>query len=305
MTQPRSRAGAGTPSKDAGPSLLLIGTGLVGGSFALAAKAAGLFDRVVGMDRDPAALREALALGIVDTVLEGAVAEALAEGAAGPPGRFDAACVAVPVGDVAACVRAAAPRAEVVFDVGSVKGAIVDALAPPPANYVPCHPVAGSERAGPAAARAGLFKDRVVALTPVPNTDAGAARTVRGYWERLGARVLEEAPAAHDRRLALLSHLPHLVAFAFMEVAGRGDTLTGAGAGFRDFTRIAAADAGVWGDILSSNAGNVRPYLDDLLETLRSFAASAEAGVGAGNGDLRRRIAAAARVRRALDAAEP
>lgn len=287
------------------PSLLLIGTGLVGGSFALAAKAAGLFDRVVGMDRDPATLREALALGIVDTVLEGAVAEALAEGAAGSPGRFNAACVAVPVGDVAACVRAAAPRAEVVFDVGSVKGAIVDALAPPPANYVPCHPVAGSERAGPAAARADLFKDRMVALTPAPNTDAGAARTVRGYWERLGARVLEEAPAAHDQRLALLSHLPHLVAFAFMEVAGRADTLTGAGAGFRDFTRIAAADARVWGDILSSNADNVRPYLDDLLATLRSFAASAEADAGAGNGDLRQRIAAAAEVRRALDAAEP
>lgn len=286
------------------PSLLLIGTGLVGGSFALAAKAAGLFDRVVGMDQDPDALRAALALGIADAILEGAVAEALAEGA-GPPGRFDAACVAVPVGDVAACVRAAAPRAEVVFDVGSVKGAVVDALAPPPANYVPCHPVAGSERAGPAAARADLFKDRVVALTPVPNTDAGAARTVRGYWERLGARVLEEAPAAHDQRLALLSHLPHLVAFAFMEVAGRADTLTGAGAGFRDFTRIAAADAGVWGDILSSNADNVRPYLDDLLATLRSFAASAEAGIGAGSSDLRQRIAAVARVRRALDAAKP
>ena len=304
MTPQCSRAGAGTPSKDAVPSLLLIGTGLVGGSFALAAKTAGLFDRVVGMDRDPDALREALALGIVDSVLEGAVAEALTKGA-GPPGRFDAACVAVPVGDIAACVRAAAPRAEVVFDVGSVKGAVVDALAPPPANYVPCHPVAGSERAGPAAARADLFKDRVVALTPAPNTDAEAARTVRGYWERLGARVLEEAPAAHDQRLALLSHLPHLVAFAFMEVAGRADTLTGAGAGFRDFTRIAAADAGVWGDILSSNADNVRPYLDDLLATLRSFAASAEAGIGAGNGDLRQRIAAAARVRRALDAAEP
>ena len=282
-------------------SLLLIGTGLVGGSFALAARAAGLFDRVVGMDRDPEALREALALGVVDAVLEGAVEEALAQGAARLPGRFDAACVAVPVGDVAACVYAAAPRAEVVFDVGSVKSAIVDALAPPPANYVPCHPVAGSERAGPAAARANLFQDRVVALTPVPNTDAAAARTVRGYWERFGARVVVETPAVHDRRLALLSHLPHLVAFAFMEVAGRADSLAGAGAGFQDFTRIAAADARIWADILSSNAGNVRPYLDDLLAALRSFAASAEAGAG----DLRQRIAAAAEVRRAVDVAEP
>lgn len=282
------------------PSLLLIGTGLVGGSFALAAKAAGLFDHVVGIDLDPEALREALALGIVDAALEGAVEEALT---AGPSGRFDAACVAVPVGDVAACVRATAPRASVVFDVGSVKDAIVEALAPPPAHYVPCHPVAGSERAGPAAARANLFQGRMVALTPVPSTDPAATRTVRGYWEQLGARVLEETPAAHDKRLALLSHLPHMVAFAFMEVAGRSDSLTGAGAGFQDFTRIAAADARIWADILGSNAGNVRSYLDDLLATLRSFAASAEAG--AGDSGLRQRIAAAAAVRRAVDAAEP
>lgn len=287
------------------PSLLLIGTGLVGGSFALAAKAAGLFDRVVGSDRDPAALREALALGIVDAALEGPVEAVLAAGAGPRRPRFEAACVAVPVGDVAACVQAAAPWAGVAFDVGSVKGAVVDALAPPPANYVPCHPIAGSERAGPAAASAGLFRGREVALTPAPDTDAAAIRTVRGYWERLGARVVVETPAAHDQRLALLSHLPHLVAFAFMEVAGRADTMAGAGAGFKDFTRIAAADARIWADILRSNAANVRPYLDDLLETLRRFAASAEAHAETGDSDLRERIAAAAEARRAVDADEP
>ena len=269
-------------------SLLLIGTGLVGGSFALAAKAAGLFDRVVGMDRDPDALRQAVALGVVD------------QSAYSMP-DCDAACVAVPVGDIAACVRAAASHAEVVFDVGSVKQAVLDALQPPPANYVPCHPIAGSERAGPAAARADLFRQQVVALTPTADTAAAATATVRGYWEQLGARVVVEAAADHDRRFALLSHLPHLVAFAFMEVAGRAGSLAGAGAGFRDFTRIAAADARIWADILHSNASGVRPYLDDLIDALQSLAKAAEDGGEA----LGRRLAAAAAVKRALGAAEP
>lgn len=269
-------------------SLLLIGTGLVGGSFALAAKAAGIFDHVVGMDRDPEALRQAVALGVVD---EGAVAAA----------RCEAACVAVPVADIAACVRAVAPHAGVVFDVGSVKRTVVDALGEPPANYVPCHPIAGSERAGPAAARADLFRGRTVALTPVAGTGATALATVRGYWQQLGAEVVVEPPAVHDERLALLSHLPHLVAFAFVEVADRGGTLAGAGTGLRDFSRIAAADARVWADILHANAAGVRPYLDELIDTLRSLAEAAEAG----DGTLRRRLAAAAEARRALDATRP
>ena len=268
-------------------SLLLIGTGLVGGSFALAAKAAGLFDRVVGMDHDPEALRQAVALGVVD------------EGADAMP-DCEAACVAVPVGAIADLVQAAAPHAGVVFDVGSVKQAVLDALQPPPANYVPCHPIAGSERAGPASARADLFQQQMVALTPTADTDAAATATVRGYWQRLGARVVVEAADAHDRRFALLSHLPHLVAFAFMEVAGRAGSLADAGAGFRDFTRIAAADARVWADILHSNAASVRPYLDDLIDALQSFAAAAEEGDEA----LRHRLAAAAAVKRALGAVE-
>ena len=269
-------------------TLLLIGTGLVGGSFALAAKTAGLFDHVVGMDRDPEALRQAMALGVVDEGVD-AIADC------------EAACVAVPVGDIADCVRAAAPHASVVFDVGSVKQAVLDALQPPPANYVPCHPIAGSERAGPAAARADLFQQQMVALTPTAGTDAAATATVRGYWEGLGARVVVEAAAAHDRRFALLSHLPHLVAFAFMEVAGRAGSLAGAGAGFRDFTRIAAADARVWSDILHSNAASVRPYLDDLIDALRSLATAAEEGDEA----LGHRLAAAAAVRRALATDKP
>ena len=284
------------PNTPPSRSLLLIGTGLVGGSFALAAKAAGLFARVVGMDRNPESLRQAAALGVVDSVVEGDVGAAAVAAA-----KCEAACVAVPVGDIAGCVRAVAPHVGVVFDVGSVKQAVVDALGDPPANYVPCHPIAGSERAGPAAARADLFRGRAVSLTPVAATAKSATATVRHYWEQLGAEVVVESPAGHDERLALLSHLPHLVAFAFMEVAGRSGSLAGAGAGFRDFSRIAAADARVWADILHGNAAAVRPYLDDLIDALQSLAAAAEAG----DATLRERLAAAAEARRTVDTPAP
>ena len=213
----------------------------------------------------------------------------------------DAVCVAVPVGDIAACVQEAAARAPLVFDVGSVKGAVVDALAPVPPNYVPCHPIAGSERTGPAAASADLFRGASVAMTPLAGTDATAVATVRSYWEAAGGVVAMERPDEHDERLALLSHLPHLVAFAFMEVAGRAKSLDGAGGGFRDFTRIAAADARVWADILQGNAACVRRYLDELVDTMRGFQAAAEGA----HGELPARIHAAAEIKRAMDMAEP
>ena len=271
-----------------GGTLLLVGTGLVGGSFALAAKARGVFDRVVGVDSDPNALRQALELGIVDECCE---TDAISNVAC------DAACIAAPVGAVAAWVQEAAKTAPLVFDVGSVKGPIISALDPVPPNYVPCHPIAGSERAGPAAAHRDLFDAASVVLTPVVETDAAATATVRGYWQAIGATVTLEAPEEHDDRLALVSHLPHLVAFAFMEVAGDADAVAGAGGGFRDFTRIAAADAAIWTDILRTNASRVERHLDELIVALRGFSQAMLDDSG-----LRTRIEAAAAVRRALDA---
>ena len=269
-----------------GKTLLLVGTGMVGGSFALAAKARGLFEHVVGVDRSPAALREAHALGIVDECRESFVA-------------CDAACIAVPVGAIATAAAEAARTCALVFDVGSVKRPIVDALSPLPPNFVPCHPIAGSEQAGPKAARGGLFEGHTVAMTPTVETDAGATATVRDYWQALGAKVVVETPAEHDERLALVSHLPHLVAFAFMEVAGAAKSLDGVGGGFRDFTRIAGADADMWADILRANAPQVQQHLDALVAALRGFSTAAREGDAA----LRERIAAAAAVQRALDAA--
>ena len=269
------------------PTLLLVGTGLIGGSFALAAKANGLFDRVIGADENPEALQEALQLGVIDAIDEDSNDD-----------TFAAACIAVPVGSVADCVRASVARASVVFDVGSVKGTIVEALDPVPANYVPCHPIAGSERGGPAAARADLFNGCTVVLTPERETDAGATATVSRYWHTVGAKMSFGSAAEHDRRFALLSHLPHLVAFAFMEVVAEAGSPPGGGGGFRDFTRIAGADADVWADILHANAPHLQAYVASLRASLQDLADAAQTGSGA----LRERIKAAAQAKRAIDA---
>ena len=267
-------------------SLLLIGTGLIGGSFAKAAKANGVFDRIVGVDRDPDALGRARELDIVD-----AAADA-------PDGDHDAVCVAVPVDAIAGQVREAASRcAGPVFDVGSVKSAVIDPLDPVPANFVPCHPVAGSERQGPLAARADLFEGRALVMTPVAQTDRAAVDAVRGYWEAVGARVVEQTPAAHDEGFALVSHLPHLVAFAFMDTAARAGLLPQVGDGFRDFVRIAGADVDVWTGILHANAARIRPRLDELMGALERFGTAMEEG----GGSLGRCIESAVAAKRAFD----
>ena len=267
-------------------TLLLVGTGLVGGSFARAAKSRGVFDRVVGMDRDPAALAEAVDLGVVDAPAESFAGHA-------------AVCIAVPVAGIAACVRDAVVDHAPVFDVGSVKAPILEALRPVPPNYVPCHPIAGSERNGPAEARADLFEGRAVVLTPVAATDPDAVAAVTSYWEAVGARVVAEDPDDHDRRFALVSHLPHLVAFAFMETAS-GGPLDVVGNGFRDFARTAGADPDVWTDILHANAHEVRARLDELMDALRSYGAM----LGGDPARLRERLAQVVGNKQAFDASD-
>ena len=269
-------------------SLLVIGTGLLGGSFAKAAKTCKLFDRIVGIDRDRAALDQALELGFIDD-------------AHTPGSHCDAVCVAVPVRAIAGHVRDAADGCTgPLFDLGSVKESVIEALDPVPPNFVPCHPIAGSDLHGPGAARADLFDDRVVVMTPVDETDEGAVEVVRGYWEAVGARVVVQTPADHDNRFALISHLPHLVAFAFMDAAARAGPLDQAGNGFRDFVRIAGADVDVWTDILHANASRVRPRLDELMETLDRFATAMDDGTTS----LRDHIASAVQAKRAFDAAD-
>ena len=276
-----------TPKRVEGGTLLLIGTGLIGGSFALAAREHGVFSRIFGADKDPKALDTALSRGVIDGVA--------------PSDRavdYEAACIAVPLSGIATAVCEAAGVARVVFDVGSVKAPIVDALGPrTPPHYVPCHPIAGSERQGPAAADASLFRNRAVVLTPVPRTADWAREQVATYWRAVGSRVEVQTPAHHDRRFALLSHLPHLVAVAFMEVVGRDGPFDDAGSGFRDFSRIAAGDADVWHDILHGNAEHIRHYLDGLIDVLRTLGAATVTG----GAELRQRLEASSALRRTFD----
>ena len=227
--------------------LLLVGTGLIGGSFALAARANGLFDRIVGIDSNPEALETARALGIIE----------------GPEQSFEptAICIATPVSRIAECVADAASRypAIPIFDVGSVKATIVDTLrgsGKVPGNFVPCHPIAGSETVGASAARADLFRGRSVIITPVDETDPHAVSRVESWWRGVGASVTMADSQSHDRLVAATSHLPHLVAFALMEILDDIDdgTLPAyIGDGFRDLSRVAASDPVIWSDILREN----------------------------------------------------
>ena len=270
-------------------SLLLVGTGLIGGSFALAARAEGLFDRVLGVDASSAAIREALAHGVID-----AEAPPAPEGVAGV-------CVAVPVATIAEMVRhadAVAPGVPV-FDVGSVKKPVLDALGGETLpSFVPCHPIAGSERNGPAAADATLFQGCRVVLTPTKATAPVAVATVQEWWQAVGAETVIEDAAVHDDLLAVTSHVPHLLAFALMRLAADADALGHVGGGFRDFTRIAGADADVWSQILGANAQAVSRRLEEFSARLAELADAARSDPQA----LRAAIAEVSRVRRGLDA---
>ena len=267
-------------------ALLLVGTGLIGGSFALAARAAGLFDRFDGVDANPAALRHAQDRGVVDPPADPVTPEAV--------------CVATPVSSIASWVARMAqsyPDAAI-FDVGSVKGSVIEALRAQgalPSNYVPCHPVAGSEKSGAAAARADLFAGRSVIVTPAPETAPSATSQVAGWWRSIGALVTEQTPERHDCLLAATSHLPHLVAFALMEMVGEideGALQSCLGSGFKDFSRIAAADAAVWADILHENRDAVGCWAQALAARL---------AVDEDKATLARRIDQARALRRRLD----
>jgi prephenate dehydrogenase len=228
---------------------------LIGGSFAAALKDAGVVGQVVGIGRGRANLEDALRLGVVD--------EVASDVAAGIHGA-DFVLLAMPVGQMAGVMEAIAPVLSphaVVTDAGSTKRDVVAnaraRLRPALARFVPAHPIAGSERTGVVAASAALFVDRNVILTPLPENTEDAVVRVRSAWLACGARVMEMSPADHDRTLGVVSHLPHVLAFALVDViVGRPDAerLFGlAASGFRDFTRIASSSPEMWRDICLAN----------------------------------------------------
>jgi cyclohexadieny/prephenate dehydrogenase len=238
----------------------LIGTGMIGGSLAAALKRAGTAARVVGCDRDPASAEQARSLGLVDETASSA-AEAARDA--------DLVLLAVPVGATAAVCEALAPvlaaRPDVlVTDCGSTKGEVlraVHAALPFPERFVGAHPIAGTERSGPAAASAELYRGRLCLITPLASTRPDKVVECATLWQSLGAHTRAMDPAEHDRALAYVSHLPHAAAFALAATVGGVEAAGLSGGGFADTTRIAASDPVMWRDVFLSNA---RPLLEAL-----------------------------------------
>jgi len=278
------------------PVLAVVGVGLIGGSAALALRQAGRVGRVLGVGRNAQSLARAQALGLIDAVATPAEAAAQA----------DIILLATPVGSVGGMLAQLRPhlRAETLLtDAGSTKAEVVAAaraaLGERVGQFVPGHPIAGAERTGPEAADASLYRHRTVILTPLPeNTPAGVAR-VRDLWQACGARVIDMDADAHDRVLASVSHMPHLLAAAYMaQVAAADDAaarLALAGTGFRDFTRIAAGSPEMWRDIFLSN----RDALRAELAAVRAVLDQAERAVAQGDGQaLEALLVRAAQARR-------
>ena len=233
----------------------VIGCGLMGGSFALALKRAGLVKRVIGYSKSPSTTEKAKKLGVIDDTAESALLAVSGS---------DIVLMSVPVSASEATFRAIRHLVEpgVLFmDVGSTKRDVIDAarrvLKERVPAFVPAHPITGKEVAGVHNADAALYAGRQVILTPLPQTSPELVQKATDVWAAIGAQVLRMTPENHDAAFASVSHLPHLLAFAYFSAvvnqpAGR-DFLSLAGPGFRDFTRIAASDPTIWRDILMAN----------------------------------------------------
>ena len=262
--------------------LVVVGLGLIGGSFAKGLRARGVCREVVGVDLDPQARRMAVKLGVVDRCEERLAAAC--EGA-------DVIMLAVPIlamervlGELARLDLGDA----VLTDAGSAKGNVVRAadaaFGGVPARFVPGHPIAGSEQSGVEAANGELFKRHKVILTPLPQTDAVALQRVDQLWRELGADVEHMQVEHHDQVLAATSHLPHLLAFGLVDsLAKRNENLEifrYAAGGFRDFTRIAGSDPVMWHDIFLANREAVLRTLDVFRDDLDALRDAVDAGDG-------------------------
>lgn len=245
-------------------TLVVIGVGLIGGSFALALRKAGAVRRIVGVGRSRGNLEQALTAGVIDEI--GASAAAAVGGA-------DLVLLAVPVGQTGRVMAEIEPclgPGTVVTDAGSTKQDVVAMarayLARHLPRFVPAHPIAGLEKSGATAAAAGLYRGRTVVVTPLAETDAAATAKVKALWEACGARVVAMAPELHDEMLALVSHLPHMLAFALMDRVAThpwaGTLLELAGTGFRDVTRLAASSPEMWRDICMANRESLLKQID-------------------------------------------
>jgi len=268
--------------------LAIVGVGLLGGSVAKAARLGGLAHRIVGIGRDAGRLRPALDDGTLDlavTELDAGVREA------------DFVLLAAPVLTIEGLLERvwrAAPDGALITDVGSTKRNIVRAAerlaATRSLSFVGSHPLAGSEQAGYRVARADLFRGATVVVTPTEATELGALKKTTEFWEALGARVSSLDPETHDRTVAAISHLPHLIACALVDGAARVEpsALELAARGFRDTTRIAAGDPDMWTEIFLAN----RDALSATVEAFREALADLQRTIDAGQADALRAVLA-------------
>ena len=263
--------------------LAIVGVGLIGGSLALALKEAGAVGHVVGIGRGLPNLETALKLGVVDSITQ-----SLADGVAGA----DVVFLATPVqslGSVAEQAMLHLKPGAIITDGGSVKQAVIDAVEPhlrADVHFVPGHPIAGTENSGAEAAFAALYRDRRCILTPTERTADEALDRIRRMWQTVGSQVVVMAVDKHDRVLAAISHLPHMVAYALVNAVGAYDrydenVLEYSAGGFRDFTRIASSDPTMWRDIALTN----REALIEMMEQFENFFAELKEDVASGSAD--------------------
>ncbi len=259
----------------------VIGCGLMGGSFALALKRAGLVKRVIGYSKSPSTTEQARQLGIIDIAAESALLAVSGS---------DLVLIAVPVAATEATFKAIRHLIEprvLVMDVGSTKRDVVDAarrvLKDRITSFVPAHPIAGKEVSGIVNADASLYNGRQVILTPLPKTSPELLQKATDTWAAIGSQVLRMTPENHDAAFAAVSHLPHILAFAYFNAVSRQpagrDYLSLGGPGFRDFTRIAASNPTMWRDILMANREEILKQTQRFRHTLDAM----EHVIGTGN----------------------
>ena len=261
----------------------LIGLGLIAGSMSLAMRRAGLAGEVVGYARSPQTRDVAREIGLCDHI-EDDLASAV-KGA-------DLVVLCVPVGAMEAVAREMAPHlatGATISDVGSVKRAVIDAVAPhlpQGVDFIPAHPLAGTEHSGPRSGFAELFDNRYVLLTPEADSNPDAVARLRALWEGCGAKVEEMDADHHDLVLAVTSHTPHLIAYTMVGVADDlrrvtdSEVIKYSAAGFRDFTRIAASDPTMWRDVFLSNKDATLEILGRFTEELFALQRAIRRGDG-------------------------
>ncbi len=253
--------------------MTVIGVGLIGGSMALAAKKAGLVGAVIGYSKKRGDLYQSVSMGVLDRYYL-----SLAKAVEGS----DLVVLATPIGTFGQIVQAIAPylaEGVIVTDVGSVKGDLVaqiEEILPATASFVGGHPMAGREKSGITSAIPTLFEKTVAILTPTKLTDKKALKKIVSLWKGMGSTVVEVDPKAHDQMMAAVSHLPHLVAYALMELFThpkmvKPDPLPYSAGGLRDFTRIAESSPEMWHDIFLGNKLALVEAIDLYQETLEKF----------------------------------